>query len=191
MKSGLAAAQLQSPCCGMNCLRTIQTQHRSPLLCFPSHYSQAGHFYLVPATSETLDSPGRAAATFQGVSTALWHHLQISVTLVTHTSLWPGTSTPSGSFRDCQTTKAGRQSSLLSIWDYYPLGNISIPYWKECHPFKNYLHRAIQKVAPSQITKKFWGKPKHFCWPTTLFHFKSAFRRWSPFRGWAIEQFHH
>lgn len=112
---------MQSPCCGMNCLKTIQTQHRSPFLCFPSHHGQAGHFYLVPSSGETLDSPGRAAATFQDVSTPLWHHLQIWVTFMapllllgTHTSPWPGTSTPSGGFKDCETAKAGRQSSPLS-----------------------------------------------------------------------------
>lgn len=162
IKSGLAALWLQSPCSGMNCLKTTQTQHRSPLLCSPSHHGQAGHFYWVPTTSEILDSAGRAAATFQDVSTPLWCHLQTWVTLMTWaveaeamhqcSCCWPTPGPgkapphPQGASK---TVKQPRQadkapfSLTFTIWDYYPLGNINIPFWKKHHLFKNYLHRAI------------------------------------------------
>lgn len=149
MKSDLAAAQLQSPCCGMNCLKTIQTHHWGPFLCFPSHHGQAGHFTQVKSwiLLEEQQPYFRMSA----------HHSDIlyrpgSYSLHQCSCWWPTPApgqAPPHPQGTAKTVKQPRQadkaplSLTFTIWDYDPLGNVSIPYWKKHHHFKNYLHQAI------------------------------------------------
>ena len=121
----------RSPCHRTNCLKTIPTGPRS-LSLFPlSYQGQAGPFSnLPPTTSDLLDSPGRATATFQDVSSDIINRFgshswcrQWRQVLCTSgptgdphrpcTSPCEGTSTASGYFKVCKTNQAGRQSSSL------------------------------------------------------------------------------
>lgn len=78
-------------------------------------------------------------------------HLALAVPLVTHTDPAPAPGEappqPQGALKSVKQMKQSGKAPLslltFTIWDYYPLGNIDIPYWKKHHHFKNCLHRAI------------------------------------------------
>lgn len=74
-----------------------------------------------------------------------------------------GTSTAWGCFKVCKPNKAKLLSLLtFTTWDYYPPGNIDIPYWKKCHHFKTCLNWAIYKNSPLTDDQKVVIKVKAF-----------------------------